>query len=480
MQNANIKYLRTDHGAFYVFYVEGDTLYYYESQANSQQQHAVPFQVVANAIVGVFSLSHFHDTTYVTYYKNDGNLYVATTTNLVDWSHSLCLLRPQYFGQGKITLIPTDTTCYMLYHTPTETVGVDALFYTEYRDGVWQEGIFFERFIANPTLPYLCHRLGETHVILYYRTSKTAWGSRELLLQQGNRGTALPLLQGNSPCSDISILTTHDKIHMLYSLRSMFRTQIIYQYKQQNTMSPPRILWEGNQCNLCLLFLEGERLTLLWQMNGINLRCISEDGGWSFGSVHRFSEFFPSRCEKGEFVYGTQSMLHAKEIFIDMQRGYVPFLPSHYLRESGGIRRLNAPEMGGVEANTFRNMQESQFENELQNMGNGQFQNWKPSPNPVQNTNGNTNGNANAKTKLPPETPRSDREPKLLAEIAEQKKQNEDLNRLLIQRNEEIATMNAKWRQKVESLERELEKLKERAVHKVNDMAERDDGTGAV
>lgn len=323
MENPYIKYLKTDSGNTYIYYTENGNLIMYEYKP----LHSCPYEVIATNVVGRFSLSHYDGTTYITYYKNDGNLYVCTTKDNIQFTHTICMVNPHNFGKGKVFLIPMENTCYMVYNTPTEISNIENLVYSEYVDGVWQSPINIDRLISNGNQNYYARRLSLDHIVFYYKTSKNLWNSKELLISSNTQGKRNTLFQSNSPCIDISIVNTSEKIHMLYITRNMFRTQVVYQYKHTNAISPPRILWEGNYCQHCLAFLEGSKLTLMWRINQVFMECVSYDEGVTFSPVSRYSGLYPSKCEKGEYVAsGGISEFNSTGFYADSIRGNLPFI----------------------------------------------------------------------------------------------------------------------------------------------------------
>lgn len=52
-------------------------------------------------------------------------------------------------------------------------------------------------------------------------------------------GTLTPLVQAQTNFIDISIVNDMERIHTLYIIRNMFRTQVLYQYKQTTAISTP-------------------------------------------------------------------------------------------------------------------------------------------------------------------------------------------------------------------------------------------------
>lgn len=323
MENPYIKYLKTDKEDIYAFYTEDSNLITYEYKP----LHSCPYKIIASNVVGRFSVSHYEGTTYITYYKNDGNLYVCTSKDNKEFTHTICMQNPKNFGSGKIFLVPMEDTCYMVYHIPTEINNIEKLVYLEYIDGIWQSEKEIDKLISNDNQPYYARRLSLDHIVFYYKTAKNLWNSKELLISSNIQSKRNTLFQSNAICVDISIINTSEKIHILYITKSMFRTQVIYQYKHTNAISPPRILWEGSYCQDCLAFLNGDKLNLMWRVNQVLMECISYDEGITFMPISRYSGAYPTKCEKGEFFSNNYNEFNSNGIYIDTSRGNLPFFP---------------------------------------------------------------------------------------------------------------------------------------------------------
>ena len=298
----------------------------------------------------------------------------------------------------KFFLLPTQEAFHIIYHLPTEATGIDSLVYSVFRNGQWEKPYQIDRFMPMKQTPFLARRLGDAHIILYYRTGRNILSAREMLLSPYTIGSVTPLVQTPTPCTDLSVINDSEKIHMLYIVRNLFRTQVVYQYKHTAAISTPRILWEDANCENCLAYQENGRLILMWTVNGQPLRCISENGGTSFGTVERYVEKFPAHCIKGELLGATEKDLNAAECYGNGQHGYIPvvFTPS-------------------------------------------------PLPEPPKAAEQVETEYSKAYTALQ----------------ASHKKQLEEFSVLLEQRSDEIATVNARWKTQLERMEQEISALRQ-------------------
>ncbi|MBR6542607.1 MAG: hypothetical protein IKT73_05315, partial [Anaerotignum sp.] len=288
---------------------------------------------------------------------------------------------------------------HMIWHIPTESTHTDALVYSAFREGKWEKPYQIDRFLPMQKVPFFARRLSQEHIILYYRTGRNIICAREMLLEPYTLGSVTPLIQTPVPCADISIVNDNERIHMLYIVRGMFRTQVVYQYKYSSAISTPRILWEDNNCDNCLVCLQENRVILMWTVGGTPMRCVSENNGTAFGPAEKYTDPFPARCTKAELIGAEETPYNGTECYCDSQNGFLPavyplFTPSATPRTAK--QSIRQPDMN----KTYTALQESH------------------------------------------------------------RQQVEELSSLLAQRSDEIAAVNARWKNQTEKLETELAALR--------------------
>jgi len=317
MQNPHVKYLKTKN-AFSIFYYEQGSILcrHFMSESWTAPQR------IAEKTAPVFSLCQHNNKTHLLYSNIDGQLFLASSSDFSQWEHRSMAEELHSSGNTKFFLLPTEDAFHLIYHQPTETTGIDALLYTCFRKGKWEKPYQIDRFLPIQKTPFFARRLSKEHIILYYRTGRNVLSAREMLLEPYTMGSVTPLIQTPAPCTDISIINDDERIHLLYIVRGMFRTQVVYQYKHTSAISTPRIVWEDNNCNNCLIYLQDDKVILMWTVNGQPMRCISENGGAAFGPVERYTDPFPAKCIKAELIASFSST----ECYGDHQS----FLPAGY------------------------------------------------------------------------------------------------------------------------------------------------------
>ena len=394
MQNPYVKYLKTKNGYFYLFYYEHGNIF---CRSFSHDGWTVP-QKIAEKASPVFSVCQYEAITYLLYSGGEGQLYLASSADFANWEHRPLRNGTSPTDRTRFFLLPSKEAFHIIYHLPTEATGVDSLVYSVFRNGQWEKPYQIDRFLSLKQTPFLARRLSDAHIILYYRTGRNVLSAREMLLTPYTIGSVTPLIQTPTPCTDLSIINDTERIHILYIVRNMFRTQVVYQYKHTVAISTPRILWEDTNCENCLAYQENGRLILMWTANGQPFRCISENGGASFGAVERYMEKFPAYCIKGELLGANDAALNAAECYGNGQHGFLPAV-------------------------------------------------FAPSPLPEA-------------PKAAKQAEEDDYSKAYTALQASHKKQIEEFSVLLEQRSDEIAAVNARWKTQLEKMEQELSALR--------------------
>ena len=396
MQNPHVKYLKTKKGIFYLFYYEQGNIF---CRHYAENGWTLP-QKIAEEAAPIFSLCQYEDMSYLLYSNHIGQLYMASSQDLSNWKHLPMMDEARNKTDTRFFLLPTENTFHIIYHLPTETTGVDALYYTVFQDGQWKKPYQIDRFIPMLKTPFLARRLSQEHIILYYRTGQNVLSAREILLEPYTMGRMTPLIRTSAPFTDFSIVNDNEKIHLLYIVRGIFRTQVVYQYKHTSAISTPRILWESNNCSNCMAYLQDGKVILMWTVNGQPLRCISENGGMSFGPTERFTAPFPMTCTKGELLGAQDNTLNATECYGDVRNGFLPVVFTPFSRPVT-MNAAERPENRPIYKNAYTAPQTSHIQ------------------------------------------------------------QMEDLSALLAQRSDEIAAVNAHWKAQTEKLETELTALRQ-------------------
>ncbi len=410
MQTAHVKYFKAKNQTLFLFYHENNTLYYKILTSDSWSQP----QILAENASPFFSVSDYDNEIYVLFSNNNGDLILAKTTDYAHWDKNQLMSDKKDLTRIKFFIIPDQSAFHMIYHLPTETAGVHSLVYASFQNGKWEKLYKIDRFLPFAQVPFFAERIKRHHIILYYRTARNVISAREMLFSPYTLGSVNPIIQTPYPCTDLSIINDNERIHLLYTVKGMFRSQVVYQYKQAASISTPRVLWEDTYCDNCLVYQQNGQLHLMWVAGGQPYHCSSDNNGGSFGVVEKYTAPFPKLCIKGEFTISNNdyNTLNAAEAYADGKNGY----------ELAVFDQLNkAPTPTQPVSNQLR---PSQSGKAVENFG--------VVPN----------------------------DPSFYALYLSQKQQIEELSRLLAQRAEDLSAINARWKEQLTKLGQENKAVK--------------------
>lgn len=318
MQNPNVKYLKTPQGDIAVFSLEHNRLW---CRRQTSDGRYTPFCIAEG--VSAFSLCQYESYTYLLYPTTDGRLILSASSDLMQWEP-----RPLWQASDKrwqntyCFMAPQKDAFHLFYGVSQPQSGNHVLEYALFQKGQWQPPYQIDHFLPLPGAPFLGRRLGENHVILYYRSHHSTISAREILLSPFTMGSLSPLIQTGGTCTDFSILEDNQQMHILYLSRNLFRNQVVYRCKQGSAVGRPFVLWEsGSACDHCLVYRQQDKIVLFWCANGLPMRCICENGT-SIGPVERCTFPFPLQSLKGEFIGASDPF--AAEAIGDRQNNFHP------------------------------------------------------------------------------------------------------------------------------------------------------------
>ena len=454
MQNPHIKYLKTTGGQLLLFYFEHNGVFL---RAHLESGWSSPQMIVENA-ASIFSLCQYGNICYIFYSSTDGQLALTTTSDFQHWEHRPMMQGVEHTGNTKFFMLPMEDAFHVIYHMPTETRGVDSLVYTAFRNGQWEKPYQIDRFLPAGANPFFARRLSREHIILYYKTGRNVWSAREMLVSPYTRGTLTTLFQTPAPCTDVSIVNDHERIHMLYIVRGRFRMQVVYQYKHTVTISTPRVIWEDVNCDNCIVFIENGQVVLMWVANGQTYRCASDNNGATFGAVEKYLNDYSTYSMKAELIGVNSDALNAAECYGDHTRGFIPgILP---------IAGKPFASASGFESNHGKQGNPEEFIPSPAAQTNHSQTNKSQTPqgNPMFHGGHGSQGNQrNQGNQGSPSQSQPQGQPSFTKQLATLKRdydrQVEELSTLLAQRSEEVTSINAQWRAQTTRMETEIHSL---------------------
>ena len=167
MQIPNVKYLQTETGQYACFYQENHTIF---CRISTKSGWSAPTSV-ATHVLPLFSLCQYDRHTYLLYTTEAGELILCASGDLSHWEPRT-LYQNAGTGSVKYFMIPQKDTFHVVYHVPTEQGGIHSLMYSSFRQGQWQTPYCIDRFLPLPQEIFRARRLGNEHIILYYRSGR--------------------------------------------------------------------------------------------------------------------------------------------------------------------------------------------------------------------------------------------------------------------------------------------------------------------
>lgn len=402
MQSPHLKYFQGKNQDLYLFFHETGTLYY-KALTLGGWSHT---QILAEKTGPMFSIAYYENQVFVLYSSIDGMLMLAKTTDFNHWERRQLLPEKRDLSRTKFFMSPDQNAFHLIYHLPTENTGIHSLIYASFQNGEWTNSYQIDRFMPFVGESFLTGQVSRNHVIVYYRTARNVISAREMLFSPYTIGSVNPIIQTPYPCVDISIINDSQRIHLLYIVKGMFRSQVVYQYKQSASISTPRVIWEDVSCENCMVFQEKGQLKLMWISGGQPYLCVSENNGGNFLAVEKYTASFPKHVVKGQFIQANPegAPIQAAEALGDSREGYAMAV------FGAGQNVTTQPVMinAASSSNTFENSMLQQTASQEDNV------------------------------------------------YLEQQEQIEELTRLLSQRSEEITEVNARWKEQTQALEQEI------------------------
>lgn len=320
MQNPNVKYLKTPQGDIAVFSLEHHRLW---CRRQTTDGRYTPFCIAEG--VSAFALCQYDSYTYLLYPTTDGRLILSASADLMQWEpRPLWQAGDKRWQNTYCFMAPQKDAFHLFYAVSQPQSGNGIIEYSLFQKGQWQAPYQIDHFLPLPGAPFLGRRLGENHLILYYRSHRSTISAREIRLSPFTQGSLTPLIQAGGTCMDFSILEDHQQLHILYLNRNLFRNQVVYRCKQGSTVGRPFVLWEsGTLCDHCLIYRQEDKLILFWCANGLPMRCTCENG-IAIGPVERCTFPFPLQSLKSELIGAASSDLYAAEAIGDLQNNFHP------------------------------------------------------------------------------------------------------------------------------------------------------------
>lgn len=346
MQEQSIKILRTKKNELMLFsHSDTNNSIVFKKYENTRWSY--PQSIITN-VDPFFSLCVSDDERiFILCRDKNGNIYLCRSDNDMLWESKVLLQNQReesIFSRFFISF--NNNTLSLIYNIPSRESKVHYLMNTSFVKGEWSEPEKIDEFIPFDKNPYIINCIKDNHIILYFKTSESTVNSREMLLSPTTLGNLNGIIQTSQICTDISILTTSEKIHILYTTRGMFSSQLVYKSKSEAKISTPRVIWEGQRCEGCILFKIKSRLWIMWISGGIVFYTISDDNGITFENPLRYKGEFCRHPTKVEYIDNcTFDGAEISEIYVDKENNneimIIPDLYSGFYSQNAQTQTLS-------------------------------------------------------------------------------------------------------------------------------------------
>ena len=402
MYSSNIKTIRACNGMLFVFYYSQGSIFFVKIHKGSS---SAPIKIADNTYP-MFSVWCTDNGIYIMFNGDQG-----TVLCFYNYSRWVSRIIAKDLGEScsRISFFTDGESVHLLYSIKNINSNTESLFIRSMKKDKWEQPKKVSDIMPFPNTPYFIGRENNDKIKIYYRISDKTIKYRSLNLCDGNMTEAENLLATSMPCYDISILTKNDESHILYLAQGMFSSQLIYKGIKSGRQIKARVIWEGQLSGSCLLFCHNGRLYAL-MYNENNVYAVHSDSeNIYFSTVKNLNIRLNSSCVKSEYIdFSSDNMFSSDELIVNTNDNSFPVTDDIYpqfIPENQTVQSI--PQQ---KASPINSLQAAEYEKQISSM--------------------------------------NDR----LGELSS----------TLAKRNEEIATLSARWRMKYEALSKENETLKNR------------------
>ena len=128
---------------------------------------------------------------------------------------------------------------------------------------------------------------------------------------------------------DFSFLAFNNSIHFLYIIRNLFSSQVIYRKKDENGLSAPIVLYEGQKIRDCSIAFIENKLYCMYISNFNLFYSVSNDLGNTFSNVFKYKKTFSQNIIKADFINNcNNSKIYLNQVYVDYKNPLnIQFLP---------------------------------------------------------------------------------------------------------------------------------------------------------
>lgn len=306
----NIKIIRTSDNKMYMFYYKEGSIYYQNVYGNEFSEQIT---VITN-VSSIFSLWYSNNCIYLI--TNGSNGIILCRYNNGKWSTRI--INSNISNDcSKLSFFAFENTVHILYSIKNDA-GKEALILRTMDNEQWLPPVEISEIMSFHDSPYFIGREDDKNIKIYYRLPDKTIKYCTLSIDNGTLSTSDNLLATNMPCIDTSMLTNGTSGHLLYLAQGMFSTQLIYKGRNGDSLGKARIIWEGQNGRSCSLFAFENRLyAVIYTKRGAYIM-ISNENSSEFSMPKPFVASVSSKLIKSEYINFCNTFpFNADEILVD-------------------------------------------------------------------------------------------------------------------------------------------------------------------
>lgn len=403
MQMQNIKVIRTADNTLYIFYYIENSICY---QTIYDNQILEPLTVITN-VSPVFSLWHYNNDIFLI--ANGSNGVILCRLSKGNWS-SRTINSGISSDCTKLSFFIYRDIVHFLYSVKNDT-GKESLILRTMNKDQWLPSIEISEIMSFHGSSYFIGQQDDKNIKIYYRLPDKTIKYCTLSIDSGNLSPSINFLATNMPCIDISTLTDGISGHLLYLAQGMFSTQLIYKGRNCDNLGKARIIWEGQYGQSCSLFTFENRLYAVLSTKKGSFLMVSDENSSEFSVPKPLDSSVSQSYTKSEYLSFCNTIsFNADEISVNTQKLNFPIIDD--------ICQSFSPVKSKKTATIVK--QSSKQTSEAEDY---------------------------------------------IKELAAMSEQISQLSRTLSERNEELASISSRWKNKYDALLKESEELKKQLSH---------------
>ena len=165
---------------------------------------------------------------------------------------------------------------------------------------------------------FYIQKITEENIVLAYqkKNKDIQIGYKEI--KNGNISDFITIHKTGYQIVDYSFVCFQNTIHYLYVIKSLFSSQVIYKKKDENGISSPIILFEGQKIKSCNINILENNLYCNFIVNSTLYYCQSEDFGNSFLGISKYRKPVSQDVIKARFItYNNIRNSIINDVYID-------------------------------------------------------------------------------------------------------------------------------------------------------------------